>query len=199
MNSGNKLSLLHAPTRRQVIVGAAAAFGGLALGDLALASLRPRGGALLAADDGISHSAEAIHMEPVFSASPNRVYDALTQAAQFDKVVKASAAAKSGMALGNKPTQVSPEPGSAFFLYGGYISGRQIELVPNQRIVQAWRSGSWNPGNYSIAKFELVGEGAGTKIVFDHLGFPVGQAEHLAAGWKSNYWEPLEKFLTAGA
>ncbi len=22
-----------------------------------------------------------------------------------------------------------------------------------------------------------------------------GQGEHLAAGWKANYWEPLEKFL----
>jgi hypothetical protein len=36
---------------------------------------------------------------------------------------------------------------------------------------------------------------AGTKIVFDHAGFPRGKAEHLAEGWKMNYWEPLEKFL----
>jgi activator of HSP90 ATPase len=83
-----------------------------------------------------------------------------------------------------------------FSLFGGYITGRQIELVPNLRIVQAWRAGGWDPGHYSIAKFELVEQGSGTKIVFDHTGFPIGQAEHLAEGWKGNYWEPLEKFLT---
>jgi activator of HSP90 ATPase len=53
----------------------------------------------------------------------------------------------------------------------------------------------WDPGVYSIAKFELVQQGSGTKITFDHTGFPQGQAEHLAAGWKANYWEPLEKLL----
>jgi hypothetical protein len=51
------------------------------------------------------------------------------------------------------------------------------------------------PGIYSIAKFELVEHGSGTKIVFDHTGFPIGDREHLAEGWKMNYWEPLEKFL----
>ena len=54
----------------------------------------------------------------------------------------------------------------------------------------------WDPGAYSIAKFELVEQGTGTKIVFDHTGFPKGDAETLASGWKAHYWEPLAKFLT---
>jgi len=48
-------------------------------------------------------------------------------------------------------------------------------------------SGGWDPGDYSIAKFQLVEQGAGTKIVFDHAGFPSGKAEHLAEGWRMNY------------
>jgi activator of HSP90 ATPase len=100
------------------------------------------------------------------------------------------------MALGTKSTEISREVGGAFSIFRGHILGRHIELVPNQRIVQAWRVADWNPGVYSIAKFELVEQGSGTKIVFDHTGFPVRQAEHLAEGWKGNYWEPLEKFLT---
>jgi len=82
-----------------------------------------------------------------------------------------------------------------FILFGGHIIGRQIELVPNERIVQAWRVVDWEPGVYSIAKFELREQGSGTKIVLDHMGFPKGLGEHLAAGWRSHYWEPLEKFL----
>ena len=68
--------------------------------------------------------------------------------------------------------------------------------VPDQRIVQAWRVVDWNPGVYSIVKFELNQQGSGTKLVFDHTGFPVGLAKHLADGWKEHYWEPLQKYLT---
>ncbi len=54
---------------------------------------------------------------------------------------------------------------------------------------------TWDPGVYSIAKFELKEQGSETRLVFGHAGFPDGKAEHLAAGWKTNYWEPLHKYL----
>ena len=178
--------LASTPTRRELIGGIAVAFGGVALGSAKLWA---------EAEEEISHTAEAIHQEPVFKASRKRVYEALTDAKQFDKVVQLSAAMKTGMAPGAKPAEIGREAGGAFALFGGYVTGRHLELVPNERIVQAWRAGSWDPGDYSIAKFQLVEQGAGTKIVFDHTGFPKGNAEHLAAGWKMNYWEPLEKYL----
>ncbi|MBZ5536294.1 MAG: SRPBCC domain-containing protein [Acidobacteriia bacterium] len=173
------------PTRRQAIVSVAVAFGGLALGSTEVWA---------AAAEEISRTAESIHQETVFKASRKRVYEALTNAQQFDKVIQLSGVMKS-MPAANKPTEISREAGGAFALFGGYVTGRHIELVPNERIVQAWRAGSWDPGIYSIARFELTEQGAGTRIVFDHTGFPKGEAEHLAAGWKAHYWEPLEKLL----
>jgi uncharacterized protein YndB with AHSA1/START domain len=180
----------NAATRRQMIMGAAVAFGGIAVGSVS---------AWAGAEDGISHTAESIHQEPIFKASRKRVYEALTDAKQFDKVVRLSAAMQSGMSPGAKATELSGQVGGAFALFGGYVTGRQIELVPNERIVQAWRAGGWNPGIYSIAKFELAEQGSGTKIVFDHTGFPEGRAQHLAEGWRTNYWEPLEKYLATGS
>jgi activator of HSP90 ATPase len=175
-----------APTRRQLIVGAAVVCGAIAVGQVPA----------WASDDlGISHTCAAIHQEVVFKANAKRVYDALIDAKQFDKVIQLSAAVKSGAKLGDKPTEISRDAGGAFTLYGGYITGRQIELAPNQRIVQAWRTGGWDPGVYSIARFELTGQGSDTKLVFDHTGFPESLAEHLATGWKINYWEPLAKYL----
>jgi uncharacterized protein YndB with AHSA1/START domain len=140
----------------------------------------------------ISHTAESIHQEIVFKASPKRIYDVLTTAKQFDKLVELT-----GMATTNAPTQISPEVGGAFSLFADHIVGRHIELVPNQRVVQAWRVAGWKPGVYSIAKFELVEQGPGTKLVFDHTGFPEGTAEHLADGWKEHYWDTLEKYLVS--
>jgi activator of HSP90 ATPase len=179
-------ALVGTPTRRQVIAGMVVAFGGLSMGSAA---------GWAAGTEEVSHTAESIHQEPVFKASRKRVYEALTDAKQFDKVIQLSAAVKSGMAKAPNLPEISREAGGVFSLFGGYISGRQIELLMNERIVQAWRVGAWDPGAYSIARFELVEQGSGTKIVFDHTGFPKADGEHLAAGWRMNYWEPLEKFL----
>jgi activator of HSP90 ATPase len=104
---------------------------------------------------------------------------------------------QSAMSLGSKSTEISQQVGGAFTLFGGHIVGRHIELMPNQRIVQAWRVVDWNPGVYSIVKFELAEQGSGAKIVFDHTGFPEGKGQHLAAGWTANYWEPLQKYLAS--
>jgi uncharacterized protein YndB with AHSA1/START domain len=186
MSDRNNLAAqANAPTRRQAIVSAAITLGGLALASTA---------AWATAEEEISHTEEAIHQEPVFKASRERIYDALTDAKQFDKIVQLSGVMQS-MHLTDKSTQISREVGGTFALFGGYITGRHIELVPNQRIVQAWRAGNWPPGVYSIAKFELVEQAPGTRIVFDHTGFPKGAAETLASGWKAHYWDPLTKLL----
>jgi hypothetical protein len=148
-------ALANEPTRRQAIAGVAIALGGLVLGSTK---------AWAGTEDGISHTADAIHQEPVFTASRKRVYDALTDAKQFDKVIQLSGAMQA-MHLPDKPAEISRE------------------------------AGGWNPGVYSIARFELVEQGSGTKIIFDHTGFPQGEAEVLASGWKAHYWEPLEKLL----
>jgi uncharacterized protein YndB with AHSA1/START domain len=171
--------------RRQFIGKVAIAFGGLTVSATE---------AWAGAQDEISRTAESIHQETVFKASRQRVYEALTDTKQFDQVIELSGATKS-FGAGGKPTEISGEEGGRFALFGGYITGRHIELLPNERIVQAWRTGRWPQGVYSIVKFELVEQGGGTKIVFDHTGFPKGEAESLASGWKAHYWDPLQKFL----
>ena len=150
--------------------------------------------AIAAAGDDISRAAESIHQERVFRAGSNRIYDALTDARQFAKIVEISGAMQS-MPAGTKAAEISREVGGAFTIFGGHIVGRQLELVPNHRIVQAWRVVDWKPGEYSIVRFELTEQGSQTKIVFDHKGFPEGTAEHLASGWEEHYWGPLRKFL----
>jgi activator of HSP90 ATPase len=183
--STNLIAHANAPTRRQIISGAAIAFGGLAFGPTV---------SLARAADEISHAAESIHMEPVFTASRKRVYEVFLDAKQFDASTKLSEAMKSGK-LPSAPTLISREVGGAFQLFGGFIIGRHLELVPNERIVQAWRVAYWDPGTFSIAKFVFADQSTGSKIIFDHSGFPKGDAENLVAGWKGNYWEPIGKLL----
>lgn len=135
----------------------------------------------------ISHDAESIHQEVVLKASRKRVYEVLLDANQFRK------------ATGGEEAEIGPEVGGAFSLFGKKISGRHIDLVPSERIVQAWRSNGWEPGSYSIVRFQFKDAGSDTRIIFDHTGFPKGAAEHLATGWKANYWDALERYFASGA
>lgn len=124
-----------------------------------------------------------IHQEILFKATPKQVYQALIESNQFSEVT------------GGAPTEISSEAGGTFSLFGGMISGRNIELVPNERIVQAWRAGNWDAGVYSIAWFEFKVKGDETLLIFNHTGFPEEQSKHLANGWEENYWGPLQKYL----
>lgn len=85
--------------------------------------------------------------------------------------------------------------GCAFSMFGGLIVGRNVELVRDQRIVQAWRPTHWDPRVYSIVRFAFRTHAAGTTVVLDHTGFPAGQYDHLNTGWQTHYWGPVRKFL----
>jgi activator of HSP90 ATPase len=91
--------------------------------------------------------------------------------------------------------KISSDAGGPFSIFGGVITGRHIELVPYELIVQAWREKDWPRGLYSVVRFQLDEQGSDTKLDFDHTGFPPGAASHLAPGWWSHYWEPLQKYL----
>jgi activator of HSP90 ATPase len=139
--------------------------------------------------DDVSHTAESIHQEVTLDATPQRVYEALTDPERFSAMTAFSSVPKA------PPAQIAHEVGGAFALFGGHIVGRHLELIPDQRIVQAWRVVDWEPGLFSIARFRLRNQGSKTTILFDHTGFPNGQGQHLASGWHANYWEPLRKYL----
>ena len=136
-------------------------------------------GASLAAQE----KSVVIHDELDFHVSPRRIYEALTDAKQFS--------AFSGV----PGAKIQREPGGAFFLFNDHILGRNVELVPDRRIVQAWRTADWPEGLYSIARFELRAQGSGTRLIFDHTGFPPELRDHLASGWQEHYWGPLRKYF----
>ena len=55
----------------------------------------------------------------------------------------------------------------------------------------AWRVATWPEGVYSIARFELRLQHAGTRVIFDHTGFPPELRDHLAAGWEDRLYHAV--------
>jgi len=115
-------------------------------------------------------------------AGANQIYDALTAAKAFAEFTGA-------------PAEISQQVGGEFSCFGGQVTGRQIELRPNLRIVQAWRVSSWPEAIYSTVKFDLEQAGTSTNVTLEHSEFPEDAEAHLASGWHKMYWEPLKRYL----
>jgi uncharacterized protein YndB with AHSA1/START domain len=146
---------------------------------------------------GLAQTAASIHQEVRLSGSCPQVYAALTDTRQFDAVTRLSDGASLLAAPGALPTRIDPQPGGEFALFGGYITGRNLELVPGERLVQAWRAKSWDAGAYSVVTFTLRNEAGGCLLMFEHAGFPQSQGPSLAYGWRVHYWVPLAKYLSS--
>lgn len=171
----------HGSTRREF-----AGRLGLALGGFAAASALPREAAsqsmqqLPPTKPGDTRT--ALHQEVELPAAASRIEGVLLDAKQFAAFTRLAAT-------------IDPQEGGALSLFGGLVVGRNIEIVPGERIVQAWRPTHWDPGVYSVAKFAFKPGSSRTLVILDHTGFPAGEFDHLSAGWYAHYWEPLKKFL----
>jgi activator of HSP90 ATPase len=134
-----------------------------------------------------SVQAMSIHQEAVIPASAGQIFEYLTNAEMF--------ATATGM-----PALLNDREGDPFSLFGGRVEGRQVELAPGERVVQAWRFGgahpdTWEPGVYSIVRFTLRPEGDATRFVIDHDAIPPEWQDHIEGGYPTFYEEPLTKYF----
>lgn len=168
-------------TRREIIAGVGVGIGVLAVGSKASAGNQSQS-PTAKADSSDGQLRTSLHQEVDFKPSPRTIYTVLLDSKQFGEFT--------GLAA-----EIDPSPGGAFTMFGGMIVGRSVELIPNERIVQAWRPTHWPPGVYSIVRFELKPRGSGSILILDQTGFPEGAFSDLNSGWKARYWDPLTKYL----
>jgi len=125
-----------------------------------------------------------------FGVAPHQLYRALLSSEQFSASTK-----KSFDMFTVSSAKIDAREGGTFSVFDGHIIGRILELVPDKRIVEAWRVVDWPQGVYSIARFDLEPKETGTQLNFAHIGFPEGLKEHLADGWQLHYWDALKKYF----
>ncbi|MGC1375100.1 MAG: SRPBCC family protein [Anaerolineales bacterium] len=123
-----------------------------------------------------------IQQTVTFQVSPHEVYEALMDSAKH--------AAFSGSAA-----EISREVGGAYSAYGGYITGKNLELTPDQKIVQSWRAVDWPEGKFSTVTFVLLPIPGGTRLDFTHVDVPDGTEAEFTQGWIDNYWNPMKAML----
>jgi activator of HSP90 ATPase len=116
-------------------------------------------------------------------ASPEDVYGAWLDSAAHS-------------AMTGSKAEVSDQVGAEFSAWDGYISGRNLELEPGRRIVQAWRTVEFTEAEGdSRLEIDLKPVEAGTKLTLRHSELPE-HGEQYRQGWEDNYFEPMKAYFT---
>ena len=125
-----------------------------------------------------------IRQTVTIKASPKDVYEALMDS-------------KKHSTFTGRTAKISRKVGGTFMAHEGYIEGINLELIPNQKIVQSWHANemNWPDRYFSTVTFTLSKVKGGTKITFSHAGVPDEYREPINQGWKDYYWKPLKDYL----
>jgi uncharacterized protein YndB with AHSA1/START domain len=93
--------------------------------------------------------------------------------------------------------RMSAEVGAEVSAWDGYISGRNLELIPGERIVQSWRTSEFGDRHEdSVITIVLQEMGAGTLLTLEHRNVPDEHRSYEEGGWQSHYFEPMMAYFT---
>lgn len=117
----------------------------------------------------------------IIDAPPEDVYNALTNAATIQL-------------WSGEEAEMSVEPGSEFSLWGGSIVGKNLEFVPDKKIIQEWYFGEQEEP--SIVTIILHAAKSGTSAELRHSNIPDEDFENIKEGWDENYFGSIIDFYT---
>ena len=95
------------------------------------------------------------------------------------------------------PVEISEKVGSNFNAFGGYITGKNLQLVKNELIVQSWRGSDWDKKDSDsvfILSFEQNNKDVLMNVI--HSNVPDDKKADLAKGWHDFYWIPWKRHLS---
>ena len=125
---------------------------------------------------------KTIRQSVTIKATPHEVYEALMDSRKHSKFTGGKAS-------------ISRKIGRKFTAYGKYISGVNLGLVPDKKIVQSWRGSDWPKGHYSKVTFSLEKVKNGTRLTFRQSGLPEKYYKDISQGWRDYYWKPMKEML----
>ena len=117
-------------------------------------------------------------------ASPQEIYDAWLDSVTHSEMTRAKAL-------------MSDEIGAEVSAHDGYITGRNLELVPAERIVQSWRTTQFaDEHEDSIVTVTLEDADTGALLTLVHTNVPDDQTSYEQGGWEEYYFEPMKAYFS---
>jgi len=133
----------------------------------------------------VTAMAIAFTLSDIIPAAPRQIYDAWLDGGAHTAMTGSAAAA-------------SATEGASFTAWGGYISGRNLTLEPDRRIVQSWRTTRFTADDPD-SQIEVLLEPAadGTRVTLHHTNVPDGHTGYQSGGWQEHYFEPMKRYFGA--
>ena len=118
-----------------------------------------------------------------FKADPVTVYDLLADSRKHS-------------AITGRRAIISTKIGGTFSIGESEVTGINVDLVPGQRIVQAWRHRRFPEGIFSMAALTLrPTPDGGTELVLVHRGVPKELIPETEQAWRDEYWQRMKDYL----
>ncbi|MDM8160126.1 SRPBCC domain-containing protein [Labilibaculum sp. K2S] len=114
------------------------------------------------------------------TSSQEEVYNALTNSFQIELWT-------------GYPAVMDENPGTIFSLWEGDITGVNLEIVKDYKIVQEWFFGETE--NPSIVTLLIKKAGSRSRIELTHTNIPDEAYDEIVEGWKDYYLGSVKNFL----
>ncbi len=126
---------------------------------------------------------ESFTIIETFKVSPSEIYNAWLNSELHGDMIGGEA-------------QCTNVVGDEFSAWDGYITGKNLELIENKKIVQTWRTTEFDDEDEdSILTVEFVElENGGAELKLTHTNIPEGQTQY-EQGWKDHYFTPMKDFF----
>lgn len=126
---------------------------------------------------------ESFVLEETFAVEPSFLYSAWLDSTLHGQMTGGEA-------------QCSTEEGGTFSAWDGYITGQNVELMANKKIVQTWRTSEFDENDEdSVLTIEFIKVPEGTKLILTHTKIPPGQTQYQQ-GWINHYFFPMKAFIS---
>ncbi|NOT37278.1 MAG: hypothetical protein HOP11_07850 [Saprospiraceae bacterium] len=114
-----------------------------------------------------------------------------------DQVYKAWLSSKGHSSMTGGKAEINDKPGSAFTAWDGYITGENMDLDKNKRILQTWRTNDFKKNQEdSLVDIELIPiANNSTKLVLVHSNLEDVDIKYRQ-GWKDHYFAPMKKYFS---
>jgi activator of HSP90 ATPase len=126
---------------------------------------------------------KAIQQSVKFSAPPEKLFEMYLDSKKHSESTGGAA-------------ELSREVGGKFTAWHGQLEGRNLLIVPNKMIVQAWRSVNFktsDPDSILVLQFSTAPGGGRVDLV--HVNVPKQDHKGVSQGWPKYYWKPWKNYL----
>jgi activator of HSP90 ATPase len=92
--------------------------------------------------------------------------------------------------------KMSADIGAEFKLWGGQMFGKNLEVIPNKKLVQEWCYEQWNEPSKVI--ITIKSKGKSSVVTLAHEDVPDKSFNSISDGWDTFYFGAIQDMLEKG-